>query len=173
MTSRGKVVIDDTDHWFGIGGDRVWAWKRFMRGGNPVFMDAYDGYAYKGTPGTGGEGFQTTKPQWTSLRLTLGYIQTYANRVDLANMVPRGELVSTGYCLASSKPGTLQFLVYQPQAGEVTVDLSRTLGSFTVEWFDPATGLFLTEPSCEGGDKRRFPSPFNGDAVLFLDKSSR
>ena len=88
-------------------------------------------------------------------------------------MAPRVELVSTGYCLAGSKPGTLQLLINQPQAGEVTGDLSWTRGSFALEWFDSATGLFLTEPSCERGDKRSFPSPFDGDAVLFLDQSSR
>lgn len=38
-----KVVIVDTDHLWGIGGDRRWAWKSFLRGAQPSFMDGYDG----------------------------------------------------------------------------------------------------------------------------------
>ena len=37
-----KVIISDTDHLFGLGGDRVWVWKIFTRGINPIFMDGYD-----------------------------------------------------------------------------------------------------------------------------------
>lgn len=99
LINKGKVVLDDTDHWFGIGGDRKWAWKRFMTGANPVFMDAYDVSSYREHDNIGG--FRTTEPRWMSLRLNLGYIQTYANRVDLANMAPHGELASTGFCLAN------------------------------------------------------------------------
>ncbi len=33
--------------------------------------------------------------------------------------------------------------------------------------------LFLNEPCCTGRDKRRFSSPFAGDAVLLLDQSPR
>jgi hypothetical protein len=41
----GKVIVLDTDHIWGIGGDRVWAWKAFLRGYNLLFMDGYDGAA--------------------------------------------------------------------------------------------------------------------------------
>jgi hypothetical protein len=38
-----KVVLNDTDHLWGIGGTPAWAWKSLLRGLNPVFMDPYDG----------------------------------------------------------------------------------------------------------------------------------
>ena len=170
MINRGKVVLDDTDHWSGAGihVDHGWAWKRFMLGAHPLFMDPYDGVAY-GIPG--GAKFPTANRQFTSMRLNLGYIETYANRVDLRNMVPRSDLVSTGYCLASSQPRKAQLLVYIPQGNMVSVDLSDLPGVFAVEWFDPETGLSVCDSSCEGGTKCLFHSPFEWESVLFIDQS--
>ena len=35
-----KVVLLDTDHlWGHTGGDNIWAWRTFMRGMNPLFME--------------------------------------------------------------------------------------------------------------------------------------
>ena len=38
-----KVILTDTDHLWGIGGNQAWVWKSFLRGLNPIFMDPYDG----------------------------------------------------------------------------------------------------------------------------------
>ena len=38
-----KVIITDTDHLWGVGGNRAWVWKSFLRGLNPIFMDPYLG----------------------------------------------------------------------------------------------------------------------------------
>src|SRR5262249_5187320 len=35
-----KVVLLDTDHIWGMGGGRDWVWKSFLRGHNPIGMDA-------------------------------------------------------------------------------------------------------------------------------------
>ena len=169
LINKGKVVLDDTDHWFGIGGDRKWAWKRFMEGANPVFMDGYDVSTRLDSDII--PTFLTTNPQWTSLRLNLGYIQTYANRIDLMNMVPRGELPSTGYCLSSSRHGKAQFLVYIPQGNVVTLNLSGIQGVFSVEWFDPGTGLAVNDSSRKGRSRRLFRSPFDWESVLFLKQT--
>ncbi len=71
-----KVIINDTDHLWGIGGDYVWVWKSFTRGLNPIFMDGYDGAGY----GVGGDGFVFDAPQWVKLRANLGYTRAYAER---------------------------------------------------------------------------------------------
>ena len=34
-----KVILNDTDHLWGIGGDATWVWKSFTRGLNPIYMD--------------------------------------------------------------------------------------------------------------------------------------
>lgn len=40
--SGKKVVLIDTDHIFGMGGDHSWVWKTFTRGLNPIYMDPLD-----------------------------------------------------------------------------------------------------------------------------------
>ncbi len=56
-------------------------------------------------------------------------LASYAARIDLAASRPAGDLASTGYCLAV--PGR-EYLVYLPEGGTATMDLSdvkgRTLG---------------------------------------------
>jgi hypothetical protein len=43
-----KVIIVDTDHLWGVGGDRTWVWKTFARGLNPIYMDPFE--IQDGTP---------------------------------------------------------------------------------------------------------------------------
>ena len=110
-----KVIIVDTDHIWGIGGDRQWVWKSFTRGLNPIFMDGYDGAGY----GVGGAGFDFDDPVWVSLRRNMGYTRSYAERINLAAMTPRGDLCSTDYCLANPATSGAEYLVYLPDGGDV------------------------------------------------------
>ena len=106
-----KVILNDTDHLGGIAGTPAWAWKSFCRGLNPIFMDPYDNRILaKGSP-----------DQWNGLRQSLGHTRRLAERLDLAAMMPHGDLASTKYCLA--QPG-VAYIVYLPEGGEATVDLS-------------------------------------------------
>lgn len=161
-----KVVVADTDHICGVCGDRFWAWKAFMNGKNPIFMDPYDGAAY----GLGAAGFGDTRndPTFNSLRENMGYILTYANRVNLEKMIPHGELSSSGYALANPSSSGAEYLIYAPQGGTITVDLSATPGSLNVEWFNPGSGMVTNGGTTAGGAHRRFTAPFSGDAVLYL-----
>jgi hypothetical protein len=172
-----KVIISDTDHLFGVGGDRAWVWKSFTRGLNPIFMDPLE------------------MPQWEPVRQAMGLTLAYANRMDLSAMRPRGDLATSGYCLAN--PGK-EYLVYLPFEAHklestrfirryknkimnfrwlfkrtVTVNLSDTLGEFLVEWCDPSSGEITTGSSITAGTKLSFKAPFKGDAVLYVRKKSR
>jgi len=158
-----KVIIADTDHIWGIGGDRAWVWKSFTRGINPIFMDGYDGAGY----GVGGASFQLDDPRWVSLRRNMGYARAYSLRMDLAKMTPSGDLCSTGYCLAD-KVGGSSYLVYAPEGGDIIVDLIAAPGPLSVEWFDPETGESMEGGTITGGSRRSFSPPREGDVVLFL-----
>jgi len=153
-----KVILSDTDHLWGIGGNQAWVWKSFLQGLNPLFMDPYDGVVL-------GKPFD---PQWEPIRKSLGYTLRLANRVNLAAMVPRGQLASSGYCLANLAKESAEYLVYLPEGGSVTVDLSGTAGKFNVEWFAPTEGKTRTAGTTNGGQSRRLTSPARGDAVLLL-----
>jgi hypothetical protein len=150
-----KVVLSDTDHLWGIGGNQAWVWKSFLRGHNPIFMDPYKGIVL-------GSRFD---PKFDPVRRSMGYALNFANRMNLAEMTPQNGLSSSKFCLAN--PGS-EYLVYLPSGGTVTVDFSAAKGSLSAEWFNPSTGETVKRHSVKGGAKRQLTTPFKGDAVLYL-----
>ena len=80
---------------------------------------------------------KTFDPEFEPIRRSLGQTLRYAERLDLAAMVPSKDVASSGYCLAA--PGRA-YLIYLPEGGKVSVDLSQASGKFSVEWFHPETG---------------------------------
>ncbi|MEJ2007614.1 MAG: DUF6298 domain-containing protein [Acidobacteriota bacterium] len=145
-----KVVMADTDHIFGVGGDGTWVWKNFMRGNNPIFMDDL-----------------SQRPKLKSARVAMGQTRSYADRINLSAMTPSTTLCSSKYCLVNN--GT-EYLVYQPGRGSFTVNLSAGSGkTFSVEWLNVRTNTTRAGPSIKGGRARQsFSPPFPGDAVLYL-----
>jgi len=156
-----KVILTDTDHLWGIGGNQAWVWKSFCRGLNPLFMDPYLHDTFYARPMAG------LDPEWDPVRNSLGHTRRYAERMDLAKARPSEEIASSGYCLAV--PGE-EYLVYLPEGGSVTVDLSAVSGQMTVEWFDPSQGRTHGAQVAAGGDRTSFQAPFAGDAVLYLKR---
>ncbi len=153
-----KVVLSDTDHLWGIGGNQAWVWKSFLRGLNPIFMDPYDGVVLGAR----------LDPKWDPVRLNMGHTLRYANRLNLAAATPQNELASTGYCLAGRGKKKTEYLVYLPSGGKVTVNLSAAKGRLAVEWFHPSTGKAQPAEAVRGGARRELTAPFEGDAVVCL-----
>jgi len=152
-----KVILADTDHICALRGDRAWVWKSFCRGLNPIFMDPYRdvrmGHRYD-------SGFD-------DVRRNMGHTLSYARRIDLSRIVPRGELCSSGYCLADAGR---EYLVYSPEPGQVTLDLGGAHVPFKVEWFDPAEGRTVVGDDVSGGGQAQLVSPFAGDFVIYLQR---
>ncbi|MBI5771355.1 MAG: DUF4038 domain-containing protein [Verrucomicrobia bacterium] len=169
-TTGRKVEILDTDHTWNNPAmtrisqqraDHAWVWKSFLRGYNPIYMDPLDLTQPDGVlPYAKGNAYAIVLA-----RPAMGHTRAYAERVNLAAMTPRNDLASTEYCLAN--PGN-EYLVYLPDSGEVTVDLSAATGAMTVEWFNPRTAEKRAGERVGGGAKRQFQAPFPGDAVLHL-----
>jgi Family of unknown function (DUF6298)/Putative collagen-binding domain of a collagenase len=167
-----KVVLSDTDHLWGVGGDRAWAWKSFARGLNPIFMDPYGQEDdWRRHP---------SRPHWDDIRRSMGYTRVFARRLNLAAAVPRADLASTGYCLAD--PGR-EYLVYVPAgprrwfsfarepAGEaVRVDLTAAAQPLGIEWFNPRSGERIAAGRARAGGWVQFSAPWSGDAVLYLSR---
>jgi 4-amino-4-deoxy-L-arabinose transferase-like glycosyltransferase len=158
-----KVIISDTDHLWGLGGSRSWVWKSFVRGLNPIFMDADDN-EWMYPPGGDSLG-----PQWEDVRRNMGYAAQFAEQMDLRSAVPRGDLCSPSYCLARADGAAPEYLVYAPEGGRARLDLRGMVpGMLEVEWFHPATGGTRTGTSIQTGSIVEFTSPFRGDAVLHV-----
>ncbi|MBI2023520.1 cellulase family glycosylhydrolase [Candidatus Giovannonibacteria bacterium] len=152
-TDGSKVVILDTDHigftiWRDLELSMQWIWKSFTRGYNLNYQEMSGNAAAKAG----------------------GYTALYANKMNLAEMTPRGDLSSTGYALAN--PG-VEYLVFLPGGGGAAVDLIGASGSFSVEWMNPWTGSTVSGSSVAGGGAVSFSPPFIGDAVLYLKSSSK
>lgn len=148
-----KVDLLDTDHigWKVFIEDAklttAWVWKSFTRGHNTLLMENLSDSA-----------------GWIAGRAAMGYARRYAEKMDLAAMMPQNELSSTGYCL--SNPGA-EYLVYQPEIGPFTVNLRA--GTYRYEWFNPEAGMAVGDGTVTAaGGSQSFNPPFNGDAVLHL-----
>jgi Family of unknown function (DUF6298) len=156
-----KVIVADTDHLCGVCGDSIWVWKAVLRGQNPIFMDVYEG-------ATGIDPDQDpAASRWVGLRANLGYALAYVQRASLADMTPRGELASSGFCLANPAADGA-YLVLMPDGRDVSVDLSGTPGNLAVEWLELRSGRVEKAPPIRGGARIALRAPFAGPGVLYL-----
>jgi hypothetical protein len=104
-------------------------------------------------------------PWWDPARNNMGYARRFAERMELAEAIPSEVTASSRYCLAV--PGK-QYLVYLPDGGAVTVDLSAASGKMAAEWFDPSHGTTRQAEAVTAGGKVTLSAPFAGKAVLYL-----
>jgi len=171
VADGSKVIIVDTDHIWGVGGDSSWVWKSFTRGLNPIYMDTYTDHDEE-------RGLKLSPwnippiPADFSARSALGHSRRYADRIGLVTMVPRPDLCSTQYCLVNLGKEYLVYLPAQPkERGRVGIDLSDVSTSFVVEWFNPKNEQTIRNEIFSGGGKMTFMAPFDGEAVLYLRSS--
>jgi len=151
-----KVIILDTDHLWGIGGDRVWVWKSFTRGYNPIYMDV---------PSLSIFDWFGTIWNLNDARKAMGHTLTYANKMNLIAMTPRNDLSSTAYCLGN--PGK-EYLIYQPESN-TSFSVNLKTGTYSFEWFNPGSGTIVSKGTFTAiTEKQSFTPPFTGDSVLYL-----
>src|SRR2546430_15278625 len=78
--------------------------------------------------------------RWDNMRNNLGYTVSYANKMDLAKMTPKGGLSSTDYCLAQTPSVGAEHLVYAPNGGGVISNFLTATPVVKEEWFYPNNG---------------------------------
>ncbi len=109
------------------------------------------------------------RPTLRQLPRQSGLPRAFLSKLNLAEVAPRGELSSIGFCLAQTPGVGAEYLVYAPDEGSFTLDLSAmpSSRSLAVERFDPADGKTITQSSVPAGSSDQpFRAPFRGDAVL-------
>ncbi|HZH42079.1 MAG TPA: hypothetical protein VFD85_13775 [Gemmatimonadales bacterium] len=165
-TADGRnVILWDTDHLCGTCAPPGWAWKAFLSGLNPIFMDPYD---QRDVPG-----YDPADPAWERSRREMGQTLTYAQRLDLASATPQGGRASTGYCLADTAAGGAAYLAYVPGGARLQLAVAQAPAPLTAEWLDPETERVVAGDPVEPGGVRTLNSPISGDAVLFLHLKGR
>jgi hypothetical protein len=170
-----KPIILDNDHLgnhflrFTALHQRNWTWKSFTRGNHPIHMDCYDVFwdnemPTQNHPVAG----VATHPHYDPQRKSLGDVQLFAKRMDLARLKPVSdpEVCSTTFCLVS--PGR-EYLAYQPQAtGDISVSLPA--GNYTEERFDTISSVSEKVSFKWPGGVRTFKKPAHTpeDWVLYV-----
>lgn len=101
-------------------------------------------------------------------RQRMGQTLACARRINLAAMTPQPALASTRYCLARAATTDAEYLVYLPDGGEMTLDLSASPEKLAFEWFSPLEGVTVSRGEVTGGAVRSFKPSFDGDAVLYV-----
>jgi hypothetical protein len=135
---RGKVVISDTDHLWGVGGTADFVWRSVTRGHNVLYMDTW-GYDH----------LEVRGPELDAgARTAMGIAVRLADRMDLGVTFPHPELSSTGFALAA--PGR-HYLVYQPYPWRFRIDLQDAPGSYATTWIHPETGEETVGTPLTGG----------------------
>jgi hypothetical protein len=162
-----KVVISDTDHYSPMTADPLWAWKSFVRGHNPILYDL--GIIFGVHPPDPSAGF----PSYESLepaRLAIGDTRRLADRIGLVDMIPAGELASSGYALANAG---MEYVVLQPAdtGGELTLQMPP--GAYAVEWFSLEDREWTDgEPvTVESQSATAFRPPQPSGSVLYLKRT--
>jgi hypothetical protein len=145
-------------------------WENFTTGNNATFEDPYTfpwpvRNACTGTPTNGDTGLCATNgldPQWNQIRAAVQDTLVYAKKVDLVSMTPQDSLSTSGFCLAN--PGS-QYLVFSTSD---SFTLTTMAGTYTYEWFNPATHKVVQTGTVTVGSSQGFTAPFSSAAVLWL-----
>ena len=163
--------IADTDHSFGIGGSPDWCWRMFTRGCQGVLnMDSLTG---TGIPNPLDFAAAVRNPPRGMLdnRYAMTAIRLSVDRVggSLRDFGPRTSFAST--CFALVKPNA-RCIVYNPNGGSFTVDLSGWSGGFRATWlkaFDSSLS-WVTGVIVRGGASRTMNPPpgVSGNASILL-----
>jgi hypothetical protein len=151
-----KIIISDTDHLWGYGGNHSWAWRSFMRGMHPIYMDPLQ------------KPWGIHEERSIKLRHALGHTLQYSKKIDLAKATPNNVISSTRFCLANVPN---EYIVYQPKKEPFTVKLQA--GTYNYEWFDPQAGKVIDKGkiNTKGAEETFKPIPSCvWDSVLYLKR---
>jgi fibronectin type 3 domain-containing protein len=180
-TPRCKVQVNDSDHsYFGMWNDsaqtnRNYLWENFTNSTQVFFMDPYVVYYPRENRNlcvSPADGICSgSDSRWENFRNNLGYAREYAARMNLIGSTSQGNLSSTSFVLADTAPSVSEYLIYSPNGGSFSANLSGAMGNLNVEWLNPSTGAVTEQGSVAGGATRSFIPPFSGDAVLYLSLS--
>lgn len=151
----GKPGIVDMDHVSAGSSDVGFVWSAFTRG---YHFNLYD----KPFESPEAEG-----PAWERVRANVSQTVAYARRMDLSQTWPRGDLASTGFCLAN--PGE-QYVVYQPGDGAFDVSGLHKGTAYRCEWYHPDEHRVGKTQRFIASSTHRSFTLANEHVVLFIER---
>lgn len=185
VADGSRIVLADSDHLRPLNVNHRWAWKSFLRGHQPLFMDLGQPLAW-----WQGTSWNPSDPDWQRIRNALGAMRSMAQEIDLARMAPQRPGTdspvsdnggNTNFALfstagnptsASAQPDGLEYLAYEPDGeGELEICGLKPGGGYRYQWHDSQTGLGVNEPLDTGPETtacRPFMNEARRDRVLWL-----
>jgi hypothetical protein len=166
VNGESQYLIDSqitADNWRKLHWSIVMAGVYFDTGYQYIYYDPDNHYCQR--PWTG---WNLSHPSNLLGMAQMKYLYDFfSQEVDFWKTVPSDNLVTSGtaYCLANIGQ---EYVVYLPDGGAVTIDLSDAAVTLIVDWYDPKEGTYYDERSVTGGGNESFTPPFNGDAVLHM-----
>jgi hypothetical protein len=149
----GKPGFVDMDHVSPGSYDTRFVWSAFTRGYN---FNLYDKPF---------ENPEAESRDWQRVRLNVSKTVEYAGKLDLANVAPREDLASTGFCLA--KPGC-QYVVYQPDSGAFTVSGLRPNVLYRYELYSTEQHKVIATGQRKPSGSTESFGPLSEAVVLYL-----
>lgn len=113
-----------------------------------------------------GSGYQ----EYDLILKDLARARKYINDLPFWEMSPKNNLLDSGTGYVFAKPGET-YLVYLPEGGSLSLDLSGSNNTFQAEWFDPRNGSIQAIGSVFGGAPYSFDAPDTLDWVLLLQNA--
>jgi hypothetical protein len=161
-SASDPVSFYDTDHTVGLTSEYSWIWEAMCNGhGGVWFMDAWDGALY-------GSDWRENAT-YVLIRENLGYALTLANLLnDMAGMTPQAALCQTGYCLAKDQSVNAEYICYQPNTGDFTLDLTNASGTLNIRWLRCSDGTVQDSATVSGGAERTLSPPWSGAVVAYV-----
>ncbi len=160
LYSKSDVPVVHTDHWrpFITRGDwnntkvRIAMWRCGLTGAQALYPDYSQGAVDQKILQEGGEfiGIATT---------------FFRNKLksDLLELQAHDELILEGEkALLSANPGK-EYIVYDENGGDLTIDLTAKKHSFHFYWYNPRTGEAVLPGKTIGGKVQHFSSPTDGE----------
>jgi hypothetical protein len=160
-----QVQLADSDHIESTSASVDHFWRWFARGYNVALMD--DPFAGHSSTSHIASFLNTTD----AMRYTLGDILSYANRMNLVNVVPWDNTTAgvgksgTKYCLADE--GTAYRMYFPAGSAAGAQSLTTTLSSGNCEWFD-ITNRSVSACTYQGTGAHGYTALGTGPYVLFV-----
>lgn len=155
--ARGdRIVVLDTDHLFGIGGDARWVWRAFLAGYHPIYMDPLDDDRVR-----------------RSARRALGQVVALSRSLPLAAMAPERQAGTTGCALVSRRAGAEELVAMAPTEADLRLDLRWLAGELEAHWGDLESGAMVDGAPVRAGRKLVLRPPAGAGPVLRLRRPGR
>ena len=119
---------------------------------------------------TNGAYFTLTEANWCLNDDRTYYLVLFRDFVDQTGFqelkpYPQCVVGGSGWCVADP---AVEYVVYLPNGGEVSLDLSALAGNATARWYDPREGVFSPAGAVGPGNPVAFAAPGGGDWALHV-----